>query len=43
MANVCVKLEASPPNGAELLDDLGVEFDRVKAYLEASLAHATSN
>jgi CheY-like chemotaxis protein/HPt (histidine-containing phosphotransfer) domain-containing protein len=43
MANVCLQLEASPSNGAELLDDLGVEFDRVKAYLEASLAHATSN
>jgi signal transduction histidine kinase/CheY-like chemotaxis protein/HPt (histidine-containing phosphotransfer) domain-containing protein len=43
MANVCVQLEASPPNGAELLDDLGVEFDRVKAYLEGSLVQASSS
>ncbi len=38
MASVCVQLEASPPNRAELLVELGHEFERVKAHLEASLA-----
>jgi len=38
MASVCVQLEASPPNGAELFLELGREFERVKGHLEASLA-----
>ncbi len=43
MASICAQLEANPPNRSELLDDLGDEFDRVKAYFEDSLASATSN
>ncbi|HEX5099249.1 MAG TPA: response regulator [Polyangiaceae bacterium] len=39
MASVCVQLEASPPNRAELFLELGREFERVKGHLQASLAH----
>ncbi|HKO51130.1 MAG TPA: response regulator [Polyangiaceae bacterium] len=37
MASVCVQLEANPPNRAELLVQLGYEFGRVKARVEATL------
>ncbi len=38
MASVCVQLEGNPANRAELLIELGHEFERAKARLEASLA-----
>ena len=37
MASVCVQLEGNPPNRAELLVQLGDEFGRVKARVEAAL------
>jgi len=37
MASVCVQLEGNPPNRAELLVQLGHEFGRVKARVEATL------
>jgi signal transduction histidine kinase/CheY-like chemotaxis protein/HPt (histidine-containing phosphotransfer) domain-containing protein len=38
MASVCVQLEGNPANRAELLGELGHEFERAKNRLEASLA-----
>jgi two-component system sensor histidine kinase/response regulator len=38
MASICVQLEANPPNRAELLLELGREFERVKVRLDATLA-----
>jgi two-component system, sensor histidine kinase and response regulator len=40
MASVCVQLEGNPTNRAELLVQLGHEFERVKARLETSLLAA---
>jgi len=38
MASVCMQLEGSPANSAELLVQLGYEFARVKARVETTLA-----